>query len=77
MKILGGINKMRNYKERPYCRTILMHLCKEYNCNLKGLWYLNGENFSLSTGLRKQLKKMLFESGVTNKELLEKYGSVR
>ena len=64
---------MPNYKERPFCRKAIMHLCETYKCSIRDLWLLNGEQFSLSKGLRRQLKKMLLESGVTNKELLEKY----
>jgi len=55
---------MPNYRERPRYRNVIMQLCKEYNCNLKGLWYLEGDKFGLSPSLRKQLIKMLHEKGI-------------
>ena len=55
---------MTNFRERPVCRTFIESLCKEYDCNLKELWYLSGEKFSLSTGLYMQLRKMLKEKGI-------------
>ena len=55
---------MRDYKERPHCRTSIEHLCRKYNCDLRGLWDLNGEIFTLSKNLRLQLKKMLQENGL-------------
>ena len=55
---------MRNYAERPHCRSAIEHLCKKYNCDLMGLWDLNGEIFTLSKNLKLQLKKMLGEQGL-------------
>ena len=52
---------MINYRERSHCRVAIKTLCKEYNCDIKELWDRNGEDFSLSTDLRMQLKKMLQE----------------
>ena len=55
---------MIDYKERPHCRIAIESLCKEYDCSIKELWDRNGEDFSLSSDLRKQLKKMLQEQGL-------------
>ena len=55
---------MIDYKERSHCRAALMQLCKEHDCSIKELWDRNGEDFSLSTDLRMQLKKMLQEQGL-------------
>ena len=58
---------MQNYKERPRCRAAIEQLCKEHDCSIKELWDRNGVDFSLSTELRKQLKKMLQEKDLEAK----------
>lgn len=52
------------YRERPHCRKSIEHLCRKYNCDIKELWNRNGVDFTLSSDLRKQLKKMLQEEGL-------------
>ena len=46
-------------KERPICRKAINNLMKKYNCTLHEL--MDHPSFSLSDGLRIQIRKMLQE----------------
>ena len=56
-------------RERPQCRKVLVHLMKEYDCNLEGL--LHHPTMFMSDGLRVQAHKMLAESEFKSAKELE------
>lgn len=50
---------MVHFKERPRCRKAVTHLLEELDCDLNEL--LHHPRVALSTGLKKQVRKMLQE----------------